>query len=100
MKQKVTYNLNNFTHSISEFGIMARIYEDIISHNLTKFFYESIIDHQKSEFNYTISYYYNSLIQNITSVYQFIYNQIPTNQINFNNITNLRKAEVIEKFNN
>ena len=100
LKQKVTDNLNNFTSSISELGIMAILSEAIISSNLTKFLHTSILEHQKSEFNYTISYYYNSLIQNITSVYQFIYNQIPTNQEGFNNIINLRKAEVEEKFNN
>ena len=100
LKKKVTDNFNNFTSSISEFGIMALLSEAIISNNLTKFLYTSILEHQKSEFNYTISFYYNNLIQNITSVYQFIYNQIPTNQEGFNNIINLRKAEVEEKFNN
>ena len=100
LKQNVTDNLNNFTNSISEFGIMALIYEAIITQNLTKFFYESTLEHQKSEFNYTISYYYNSLIQNITSIYQFINNQIPTNKEGLNKFVNLKKSEVQEKFNN
>ena len=98
LRTNVNSNLNNFSHSINEFGVMALIYEAVISQNLTKTFYNSIINHQKSEFNYTISYYYNSLLQNITSVYKFILNQIPTNKVGLNNITNLRKKEVEDKF--
>ena len=98
LKKNATDNLNNFVHSIKEFGIMAIAYEAIISQNLTKTFYDSIIKHQKSEMNYTISYYYNCLIQNITSVYQYILNQIPTNQEGFNTIINIWKNEVEESF--
>ena len=98
LRENVDSNLNNFTHSMNEIGVMALIYENVISQNLTSIFYDSIIKHQKSEFNYTISYYYNCLIQNLTSVYQYVYNQIPTNEEGFNNIINLRKKEVDEKF--
>ena len=98
LETKVSNNLNNFNHSMNEFGVMALLYEAIISQNLTRDFYESIIKHQKSEFNYTISYYYNFLLENVTSFYQYIFNQIPTNQDGFNNITMLRKKEVEEKF--
>ena len=98
LRINVTDNLDNFAHSMNELGVMALIYEAVISQNLTKMFYDSIIRHQKSEFNYTISYYYNSLLQNITSVYQYISNQIPTNQEGFNTIINIRKNEVEEKF--
>ena len=99
MRQNVTDNLDNFNHSMNEFGVMALIYEVVITSNLTNNFYNSIINHQKSEFNYTISFYYNCLLQNITSIYQYIYNQIPTNPDGFNNITNLRKKEVEKTFN-
>ena len=99
LRTNVSNNLNKFSHSMNEFGVMASIYEAVISQNLTNIFYNSIIKHQKSEFNYTISYYYNSLLQNITSVYHWILNQIPTNQEGFNNLTNLRKKEVEDKFN-
>ena len=67
---------------------------------MTRSFYDSIINHQKNEFNYTILYYYNILLQNITSVYQstvFIFNQI---QQNINNIPDSRKKEINEGFNN
>ena len=77
---------------------MAITYEAVISQNLTKIFYDSIIKHQKSEMNYTISYYYNCLIQNITSVYQYILNQIPTNQEGFNTIINIWKNDVEESY--
>ena len=99
LEENINKNLDNFKSSIMEFGLVASIYNSIISQNLTRIFYDSIITHQRSEFNYTISYYYNCLIQNITSVYQFIYNQIPTNQEGLNNIINLRKEELNKKFN-
>ena len=95
----VNNSLNDFKNSINEFGLMALIYEAVISQNLTRIFYDSIIEHQQSEFNYTISYYYNCLIQNVTSIYQYIFNQIPTNEEGFNNIIDLRKKEVNDIFN-
>ena len=99
LTEKVNDNLINFNHSMNEFGVMALIYEVVITSNLTNNFYNSIINHQKSEFNYTISYYYNCLLQNITSVYQYVSSHIPTNQEGFNNITNRRKKEVEDVFN-
>ena len=100
LKEAVEINKDNFKNSIMEFSLIASIYNSIISQNLTKTFYDSIIYHQKTEFNYTISYYYNILLQNITSVYQTISNQIPTNQEGFNNILELRKKEIKEGFSN
>ena len=44
--------------------------------------------------NYTISFYYNFLLQNITSVYQTIFHQIPTNQEGFNKILDQRISEL------
>ena len=99
LAEKVNKSLYQFKNSMNEFGLMALIYEGVISQNLTKRFYDSIIEHQKSEFNYTISYYYNFLLQNVTSAYQYIFNQIPTNQQGFNNILNMRKKEVNDVFN-
>ena len=99
LEQNINNNLGAFKNSISEFSILAQIYNSIISQNITSGYFDSIINHQKSEFNYTISYYYNCLIQNITSTYQYIINQIPNNEEGFNNILDLRKTEVENKFN-
>ena len=98
LKKKVIDNKNNFKSEISEFGLVALIYNSIISQNLTNIYFDSIIDQQKNEMNYTISFYYNILLQNITSVYQTIFHQIPTNQEGFNNIIELRKKEIKEGF--
>ena len=100
LKGNININIDNFKNSISEFSLVASIYGSVISQNMTFSYYDSIISHQKNEFNYTISYYYNILLQNITSVYQTIFNQIPTNQEGFNNILELRKKEINEGFNN
>ena len=78
---------------------MSLIYDSLIYQNITNAFHDSIISHQRTEFNYTISYYYNCLIQNISSYMQSIYNQIPTNQEGFNNITDLRRKEVNDLIN-
>ena len=99
LEQSLNENWNEFKYSTKEFGLVASIYNSILSQNLTKTYFDSIIEHQKSEFNYTISYYYNCLLAQITSAYQYIFHQIPTNQEGFNNITNLRKNEVNEIFN-
>ena len=99
LSDDVNNNLSEFKFSMNEFGLMALIYEAVISQNLTRIFYNSIIEHQKSEFNYTISYYYNFLSQNLTACYQYIFNQIPRNQEGFNNILDLRKKQVNEIFN-
>jgi hypothetical protein len=94
LDERINNNIDKFKYSISELGIMSLLYDAIINQNITDDFYHSIIFHQKTEFNYTISYYYNCLIQNISSYFQTIYNQIPTNEEGLNNITNLRKKEV------
>ena len=94
LHERINNNLDIFKYPISELGIMSLLYDTIINQNITDDFYHSIIFHQKTEFNYTISYYYNCLIQNISSYFQTIYNQIPTNEEGLNNITNLRKKEV------
>ena len=98
LKEKINLNKDKFKNSITELGLIASIYNSIISQKMTISYYDSIIEQQKNEFNYTISYYYNILLQNITSVYQTILNQIPTNQEGFNNILELRKKEINEGF--
>ena len=97
--RNINNSLNEFKNSIDEFGTMALIYESIITQNLTRYFYDSIIEHQHLEFNYTISYYYNWLLQNVTYIFNYIINQIPTNEEGFNIFHNLRKKEVNDTFN-
>ena len=99
LAKRVNNNLDKFKYSISELGLMSLIYDSLIYQNITNDFHDSIVSHQREEFNYTISYYYNSLIKNINSYLQSIYNRIPTNQEGFNNITNLRKKEVKDLIN-
>ena len=98
VSERINNNLDKFKYKISELGLMCLLYDTLINQNITNDFYDSIILHQKSEFNYTISYYYNCLLQNISSYFQTIYNQIPVNQEGFNNITNLRRKEINDIF--
>ena len=85
---------NNFKNSINTFHLIASIYEKSITSNITRDICDSIIFNQKNEFNYTISTFYNNLIKFVTSSQQNIINNIPNNQIGFNNILNQRKNEI------
>ena len=97
--ERIDNNIDKFKYSISELGLISLIYDSLIYQNITYAFHDSIISHQRTEFNYTISYYYNCLIQNISSYLYSIYNQIPTNQEGFNNITNVRRKEINDLIN-
>ena len=99
LQNDIDKNLNNLTHSSYGFGLMALLYENIISKNITNKFFDSIVNHQKNEFNYSIAYSYNFLHKEINSTYHYIINKIPTNEKGFNNIINLRKNEINNQFN-
>ena len=99
LSKRIYNNFDKFKYILSDLGLMSLIYDSLIYQNITNDFHYSIISHQRNEYNYTISYYYNCLIKNISSYLQSIYNQIPTNQEGLNNITNLRKKEVNDLIN-
>ena len=98
-KNDVEININEIKHSSNAFGLMALLYENIITSNITKSLYNSIENHQKNEFNYTISYLYNFLSKEVNLAYQYIMNEIPINEGEFNNIINQRKNEINNIFN-
>jgi len=100
LKKDINNNLNNYKNSISEFGVMAIIYETLFSTNITSSYFDSIIIHQKNEFNYTISYYYNYLLKSINFTRQYIISKIPVNKDGFNTILNKRNNEVNNYFKN
>ena len=91
-------NLNNFNNSIYALYIISSIYEDIISHNVTKDIYDTIINHQKIQFNFSISSFYNYILKLVNSIYQYILNNIPKNEIGFNSILDKRKNEMHHVF--
>ena len=99
LEEDINENINEFKNSITEYGIMASVYETVITNNITRKFFESIENHQRNEFNYTISYYYNFLIKEVNYIYQYLFNKMPTNPRGFNNIINQRKNELNELFN-
>ena len=92
-------NINNFKNSILELSNMAGYYLSVLNSNITKNYFNSIQKHQKSEFNYTITYYYNILLQQVKSSHQLVISKLPFNQIGFNNIINQRKNEIDDIFN-
>ena len=100
LKIDIENNLNNFKNSITEFPNFANFLISVLSSKITNNYFDSITLHQMTEFNYTISYYYNLLIRNVKSSYQYVISKIPTNKIGFNNIVDKRKNEINDFFNN
>ena len=98
LKEEVTKNLNSYKNSINEFGIMALLYQKILSTNITNTYFDSINLHQQNEFNYTISYYYNYLLKIVKSAHQYIISKIPINKDGFNRIVLKRENEVNDIF--
>ena len=98
LENNINQKIDEFTHSTQSFGLMALLYENLITLNITHNYFNFIHNHLKSEFNYTIIYYYNFLFKEINSAYQYIINQIPTNNGGLNNIINQRKNEINDVF--
>ena len=97
---EVDSNYDNFKNTIYEYGLMAQIYENIISKNITQNYFDSIVLFQKTEFNYTIAYYYNYYLKIIQEAYQYVLSKIPKNENGFNDILNARRKEVNDAFKN
>ena len=93
-------NLEKFNNSMIEFQNILGFYLVVLNTNITKNYYDSIEQQEKNEFNYTIKYYYNILLKSVKSVHQYVISALPLNPEGFNNIIELRKAEVNEVFNN
>jgi len=93
-------NLLKFNNSITEFGNKLGFYLTILSSNITKNYYDSIEIQQKAEFNYTIKYYYNTLLKSVNTAHQYVISKLPINPVGFNNIIEIRKKEINEVFEN
>ena len=100
LEMEINENLNEFKYPIKEFGIMAQLYEELYSKNISSEYFDSIINLEKNEFNFTISYYYNYLLELVNSTYLYIINNIPSNKMMLNEIVNLRKNEIKDEFEN
>ena len=99
LKEEISENKNKFKKSISEFTMMAAIYENIITQNLTRNYFDFIIENQKNNFNYTISYYYNIFINLIISTHKKIINNLPFDKNELNIKTEEYKNAINNKFN-
>ena len=100
LKTEVTNNLDKYKNSIKEFGIMAKILQQMYIKNITNSFYDSIIWHQKEEYNYSIAYYYNYLHKSINSSYQLILSKIPQNKQGLDVILKERESAINSVFSN
>ena len=99
LQADIEANFDDLNHSSFGFGMMALLYENINTKNISKNYFEMIEDIQKNEFNYSIAYSYNFLYKEINSTYNYILNEIPQNERVFNNIIKKRKNEINNVFN-
>ena len=100
LKTEVESNKDIFKNSLKEFGLMAKLIQQVFIKNITNSFYNSIISHQKKEYNYSISYYYNYLHKTLNSTYQLILSKIPQNKAGLDEIIKVREGVVNSVFSN
>ena len=98
LEKEIRDNKNDFTSSLDEFVTMSIIYYSIITQNVSTQYFNSVIEERKNEVNYTISYYYNYLINLANSTNNYIINRIISNQNQFNYIVEHKKFIINDFF--
>ena len=98
LEKEIKDNKNDFTSSLDEFVTMPIIYYSIITQNVSTQYFNSVIEERKNEVNYTISYYYNYLINLANSTNNYIINRIISNQNQFNYIVEHKKFIINDFF--
>ena len=99
LADKIAENGGKFKTSLTEFGMMAIIYENLITQNITRNYFDLIIDNQKNNFNYSVSYYYNRFLNLINSTRNNIIKSLPINKYGLNIYIEEYKKEINNKFN-
>ena len=99
LAEEMVENNSKFKTSLTEFGMMAIIYENLITQNITRNYFDLIIDNQKNNFNYTLSYYYNRLLNWVNSTRNNIINSLPINKYGLNTNIEEYKNKIDNKFN-
>ena len=93
-------NIDNFESSITEFVSFSSFYYNLYSQNLSYDYSNSIINQFKNDFNYTIKYYYNTILSKVNKTFSYILNNMPTNEKPFDEILIIRTNEIKQSYNN
>ena len=96
----VNTNISNFKASFYEFSLYGSIYLAAYSNKICNDYFNSVVNKIKNDFNYTIKYYYNTILSKVNKTYSYILNNIPTNEKPFDEILNLRTSQIKESYNN
>ena len=83
-----------------EFSNMAENYLTILQTDHLQNYFNSINLFERAELNYTISFYYNYLINILNKSFKYIIQKIPKNENNYNDILTERKKELKNIFDN
>ena len=83
-----------------EFSTMAENYLTILQTDHLQNYFNSINLFERAELNYTISFYYNYLINILNKSFKYIIQKIPKNENNYNDILTERKKELKNIFDN
>ena len=73
-------NISNIKSPISEFSTFSAFYLNIYSQNISYDYFNSVVNKVKNDLNYTIKYYYNTILSKVNKTYSYILNNIPTNE--------------------
>ena len=93
-------NINNFKSSMKEFYFFSIIYYTMYSQNISTNYSNSITTQLKNDFNYTIKYYYNTILSKVNKTFSYILNNMPTNEKPFDEILIIRTNEIKQSYNN
>ena len=93
-------NIDNFKSSINEFTLFSSFYYSLYFQNISYDYSNSIINQFKNDFNYTIKYYYNTILSKVNKTFSYILNNIPTNEKSFDEILIIRTNEIKQSYNN
>ena len=95
----INTNISNIKSSISEFSTLGAFYLNTYSQNISYDYFSSVVNKVKNDFNYTIKYYYNTILSKVNKTYSYILNNIPTNEKPFDEILNLRISQIKQSYN-
>ena len=95
---EVSKNFNNYKKSISEFGLISITYNNYFYSEISESYFELINTHEKREFNYTLSYYYNYLVNILNSERQNIISKFPKSNYGYERVLKQRENEINQLF--
>ena len=97
--EDIESNIDKFKYPIDEFNTLAIIYYEYYRQNISYSYFDSIVEQRMQDFNYTIKYHYNLFLSKVNKTYEYILNNIPSNEKPFNNIMLNQTEQINNSYN-